>query len=127
MSKRIATNDQIAIIMQWGIMDNGKITSLEVKNYLRTKGYWAEQKQVSDTMASIYNSCQENKITWDIEGKNVTLGVRVVSKGASNYREYFFIEIGKDTKEKSECNGCPLTTLCNGKQDTSASTSVLLS
>lgn len=91
-TKKTPSLDIIAIIMQWGILDQGKITSLEVKNYLRSKGYFATQEAVSLAMTEIIKDSIANGHIWDIDGKEFVMAVRLETSPRS-HREYFFNEI----------------------------------
>jgi len=113
MSKKVFSLSTIEIIMMWAIFDSGKVTSLEVKNYLRNKGYSAKQADVSKAMAQILEENTVMGAAWDIDNIAVTMEARDVKTNGVAHKEYYFEVIPTfacDTEEGAlpeDCLECP--------------------
>lgn len=62
----VAEDDTITKEFEYLLLLKGKITTLEVKNVLRSKGYWVDQRDVSRCLAD-YVSLNTDKYSFSIE------------------------------------------------------------
>jgi hypothetical protein len=114
IGKKVVSADVVGIIMNWAMLDAGKVTSLEVKNYLRTTGYYATQEIVSKLMSDVYNICTFAGMTADIDGKDMYISFRNVNINGAVFREYFLTEAkevgdeesGEELEEGPDCAEC---------------------
>jgi len=87
------TMDVIAIVVNWALLDKGVITTLEVKNYLRSKGYFALQSEISKLMEEYQADFEDSDFLLEIGDKLYTIDFRT----AGNHKEYFLLEVEVDT------------------------------
>jgi hypothetical protein len=88
------TMDVIGIIVDWALLDAGTITTLEIKNYLRSKGFDARQKEVSELLNAYKETFMANGCTYEIDDKEYIINVKDTSTNGVAHRLYYLEEVG---------------------------------
>lgn len=86
--------DAVKIIMEYFLLDKGEVTTLQVKNYFKNRGYWATQDDISAFMSQAAASPDlfGGVYTYDIDGKFCNISYKYETKNNRSFKVYFFEE-----------------------------------
>lgn len=92
--------DRVSIKMLNDIVETGQATTLDVKNHLRSVGYEATQKEVSEMMDAYYEFFSSTGQSLFIDEKIWVLTYRNVTTNGNTHRAYHFTEVTKESIPK---------------------------
>lgn len=102
MSYKQLTDAVVGTVFDWALLDNGYVTTLDVKNYVRSKGYWATQDIIREALEREYETAQD--LVFEIEkDKWMKVSVRHVSTNGTTHKEYYLEEVENDLGETDTC------------------------
>lgn len=95
------SQDVVGITVLWALLDQEKVTTLEVKNYLRSKGYRITQEEISKLVTDYVDMFARTGQFITIDDKHYTIAFDVKTATGpgvtASYREYKLRELGADT------------------------------